>query len=101
MAPSEVAPETSSVAKTEPSRDVKAEVAAKPPAIKTERPATPKRRTDEKNYLLPGHEFEAPTERLPRGSVRGRFMGVTADGKWIFELPSHEIVIVPPPPSPP
>jgi serine/threonine protein kinase len=99
--PPEVAPETGSAAKTEPSRDVKAEVAAKPPAMKTERPATPKRRADEKIYLLPGHEFEAPTERYPRGSVRGRFMGVTADGKWMFELPSHEIVIVPPPPSPP
>jgi serine/threonine-protein kinase len=98
--PPKVAPEMSSVAKTEPSRDVKAEVAEKPPAMKTEPPAKPKRRTDEKIYLLPGHEFEAPTERLPRGSVRGRFMGVTANGKWMFELPSHEIVIVPPPSNP-
>jgi hypothetical protein len=89
------------VAKREPSRDVKAEVAAMPPAMKTEAPAKSKRRTDEKIYLLPGHEFEAPTERLPRGSVRGRFMGVTAGGKWMFELPSHEIVIVPPPLSSP
>jgi hypothetical protein len=99
--PPEVAPETNSVAKTEPSRDVKAEVAVKPPDRKTELPAKPKGQTKEKVYLLPGHEFEAPTERLPRGSVRGRFIGVTADGKWMFELPSHEIVTVPPPPSPP
>jgi len=99
--PPRVAPETSFVARTEPSRDVNAEVAEKPPAMKTEPPAKSKRRTDEKIYLLPGHEFEAPTERLPRGSVRGRFMGLTADGKWMFELPSREIVIVPPPPSPP
>jgi hypothetical protein len=78
------------------------EVAPKSPAGKTERPARPKRQVDQKIYLLPGREFEAPpTERLPRGSVRGRFMGVTADGKWKFELPSHEIVIVPAPPSPP
>jgi serine/threonine protein kinase len=107
-----------SAAKTELSRDVEAEatetmapvlkrtdsepeVAAKPPARKTELPAKPKQQTKEKIYLLPGHEFEAPTERLPRGSVRGRFMGVTADGKWMFELPSREIVIVPAPASPP
>jgi serine/threonine-protein kinase len=95
--PHETAPETSSVAKTEPSRVVEAEVAAMAPARQTERPAKPKRRTDEKIYLLPGHEFEAPPGRLPRGSVRGRFVGVTADGKWMFELPSREIAIVPPP----
>lgn len=78
------------------------EVAPKSPAAKTERSAKPKREADKKVYLLPGHEFEAPpTERLPRGSVRGRFMGVTADGKWKFELPSHEIVIIPPPSSSP
>jgi serine/threonine protein kinase len=77
------------------------EVAPTSLAGQTERPAKPKRQVDRKIYLLPGREFEAPpTERLPRGSVRGRFMGVTADGKWMFELPSREIVIVPPPPSP-
>jgi len=78
------------------------EVAPESPAGKTERSAKLKRQVDKKVYLLPGHESEAPpTERLPRGSVRGRFMGVTADGKWMFELPSREIVIVPPPPSSP
>jgi hypothetical protein len=77
------------------------EVSPTSPAGKTELPAKTKRQVDKKIYLLPGREFEAPpTERLPRGSVRGRFMGVTADGKWMFELPSREIVIVPPPPSP-
>ena len=95
--PLQVAPETRSVAKTEPSREVKAEVAPNPPARETERPAKSKQRTDKNVYLLPGHELEAPTDRLPRGSVRGRFIGVTADGKWMFELPSREIVTVPPP----
>jgi serine/threonine-protein kinase len=95
--PAEVAPATSLAAKTEPSRDVKPEVAPAPPSRPTERPAKPKGRTDEKVYLLPGQELAAPTGRLPRGSVRGRFMGVTADGKWMFELPSREIVIVPAP----
>ena len=116
--PAEVAPETKSVAKTEPNREVEAEapetpslvlkrtdskpeVAPKSHANKTEQPAKPKRKSDEKIYLLPGREFETPSGRLPRGSVRGRFMGVTPDGRWMFELPSHEIVIVPPPPSSP
>ena len=112
--------QTNAAPKTEPSRDVKAETAgttslvlkrvdAKPevappsPPVKTERPAKPKRQMDERIYLLPGHEFEAPppSGRLPRGSVRGRFVGETADGKWMFELPSREIVTVAPPTSPP
>ena len=111
-------PKLNSVTPTEQSREVAAEatettslvlkrtdsepeVAPNSPAGKTERPAKPKRQVDQKNYLLPGREFEAPpTERLPRGSVRGRFVGVTADGRWMFELPSHEIVTVLPPSNP-
>jgi hypothetical protein len=81
--------------------DSKPEVTPKASAAKTETPAKPKRQVDEKIYLLPGHEFEAaPIDRLPRGSVRGRFVGETADGKWMFELPSREIVTVLPPSHP-
>jgi hypothetical protein len=109
-APAEVKPnrtrsprqQTNSGPKTEPGRDVDAEatettsLGSKP----TDSSAKPKRRTDEKNYLLPGHEFESPPiGRLPRGSVRGRFVGVAADGRWMFELPSREIVTVLPPES--
>lgn len=112
-------PESNAVKPTKRSREVAAEatettslvlkrtdsapeVAPKSPAGKTEQPARPKRQVDQKVYMLPGREFEAPpTDRLPRGTVRGRFMGVTDDGKWMFELPSHEIVIVPAPASPP
>jgi serine/threonine-protein kinase len=118
-APVTPGPKSNAVKPTEQSREVAAEatettslilkradsapeVAPKSPAGKTDRPSRPKRRVDQRVYLLPGSEFEAPpTERLPRGSVRGRFMGVTSEGKWKFELPSHEIVIVPAPPSPP
>jgi serine/threonine-protein kinase len=82
--------------------DSKPEVAPKSSAGITERPAKPKRQADEKYYLQPGREFEAPpTGRLPRGSVRGRFVGETADGRWMFELPSGETVTVLPPPSRP
>ena len=105
-------PQTNSGAKTEPSRDVQAGATEttslvlkrtdSKPDVATESRAKPKRQADEKIYLLPGHEFEAPPiGRLPRGSVRGRFVGETADGRWMFELPSREIVTVLPPPSPP
>jgi serine/threonine-protein kinase len=106
---------TNSRAKTEPIRRVEAEatpttalvlkridsapeVAPTSSAGKMEQPIKPRRQVDEKIYLLPGSEFESPpTGRLPRGSVRGRFLGETPDGKWMFELPSREIVTVVPP----
>ncbi len=108
-------PSSRQQAKTEPSRDAQVEARgttslvlkrtdSKPevpptlPAAKTEQPAKPKRPANEKTYLLPGREFEPPPDgRLPRGSVRGRFVGETPDGKWMFELPSREIVTVQPP----
>lgn len=37
--------------------------------------------------------------QLPKGRSRARFIGVTADGNWMFSLPSKKIVIVPPPPG--
>ena len=110
--------QTNSRTKTEPSRDLqtqateppslvlkrtdsKPEVAPKSPAGETERLTKPRRPVDEKTYLLPARELEAaPIGRLPRGSVRGRFVGETADGKWMFELPSREIVTVVPPSHP-
>jgi hypothetical protein len=102
--------QTNSRAKTEPTAttslvlkrtDSKLEAAPKSPAGETDRLATSKKRqVDEKIYLLPGSEFDAAPERLPRGSVRGRFVGETADGKWMFELPSREIVTVSPPSHP-
>jgi hypothetical protein len=41
----------------------------------------------------------APMPQLPRGRVRAKFIGVAADGNWMFELPSKKIVIVPAPPG--
>jgi hypothetical protein len=37
--------------------------------------------------------------QLRQGRTRARFIGVTADGNWMFVLPSKKIVIVPPPPG--
>jgi serine/threonine-protein kinase len=42
---------------------------------------------------------EASLPQLPRNRSRARFIGVTADGNWMFSLPSKKIVIVPPPPG--
>jgi serine/threonine-protein kinase len=42
---------------------------------------------------------DASLAQLPRGRTRARFIGVTADGNWMFSLPSKKIVIVPPPPG--
>ena len=36
---------------------------------------------------------------VPRGVARARFVGTTPDGMWMLALPSHEIVVVPPPPG--
>lgn len=44
-------------------------------------------------------EAEAPPSRLPPGRVKARFIGVAADGNWMFELPSRKVVVVPPPPG--
>jgi serine/threonine protein kinase len=41
----------------------------------------------------------APMPKLPRGRIRAKFIGVAADGNWMFELPSKKIVIVPAPPG--
>ena len=43
---------------------------------------------------------QAPqVQQLPRGRTRAKFIGVTADGNWMFSLPNKKIVIVPPPPG--
>jgi serine/threonine-protein kinase len=44
-------------------------------------------------------EADPTMPQLPRGRVRARFIGVTADGNWMLSLPKDKIVIVPPPPG--
>lgn len=44
-------------------------------------------------------EAQQPSQKLPKGRVRARFIGVTADGNWMLSLPKDKIVIVPPPPG--
>ncbi len=71
---------------------------------KKERAVKPKRAPEEETVARaePADEDEQTEEslpQLPRGRTRAKFIGVTADGNWMFSLPSKKIVIVPPPPG--
>ncbi|MEY2573951.1 MAG: eukaryotic-like serine/threonine-protein kinase [Verrucomicrobiota bacterium] len=76
---------------------------------KKERAKKPKREVTEEEAVAPraepaGDEEVAATEpppmpQLPRGRTRAKFIGVTADGNWMFSLPSKKIVVVPAPPG--
>jgi serine/threonine protein kinase len=78
------------------------------PKPKKERAKKPKREPEEEAMVSRSEPAadEEVTEtsqtqlpQLPRGRTRARFIGVTADGNWMFSLPSKKIVIVPPPPG--
>jgi serine/threonine protein kinase len=65
---------------------------------RSQKPAKPTRRFDERIYLpepIPEYAKRPPS---PGRSVRARFVGITPDGWWMMQLPSNEIVVVPPPP---
>ena len=75
--------------------------------VKKERASKPKRDLDEESIprAEPANDEEvfpsqAPSvQQLPRGRTRAKFIGVTADGNWMFSLPNKKIVIVPAPPG--
>jgi serine/threonine-protein kinase len=76
------------------------------PRSKKERAANMKRRpeketTRDTRAADEDEDANAPTSmpQLPPGRVRAKFIGVAADGNWMFELPSKKIVIVPAPPG--
>ncbi|MEY2558515.1 MAG: eukaryotic-like serine/threonine-protein kinase [Verrucomicrobiota bacterium] len=76
-------------------------VTARAPAKKTEREAKSKRKAEGDFYVeRTAPESEEGMRPLPRGSVRARFVGVTADGRWMLALPSHKVIVVPPPSEP-
>jgi hypothetical protein len=72
---------------------------------KKERAKKPKREVAEQEVVLrsePAEDdqvAEAPMPQLPRNRTRAKFIGVTADGQWMFSLPNKKIVVVPPPPG--
>jgi serine/threonine-protein kinase len=71
----------------------KKERATKPKRDPEEEPVPQTRvaNEDDDTYTVPSQS--------PKGRPRGRFIGVTADGNWMFLLPSKKIVIVAPPPG--
>jgi serine/threonine protein kinase len=68
---------------------------------KKQRVTTPKREEEiaPARVASDDDEADAALPPLPRGRTRSKFIGVTADGNWMFLLPSKKIVIVPPPPG--
>ena len=79
--------------------DAEPKVSAKPRAKKSES-ATKKKDSDRQVYVSQtAPDPEAGMPKLPRGSVRARFVGVTADGRWMLALPSRKVIVVPPPPD--
>ena len=76
--------------------------ASKPRAKKNERDAKPKRNADQNLYVsTTAPNFEDRLPPLPPGSVRARFVGIMPDGRWMLVLPSHKVILVPPPPPRP
>jgi eukaryotic-like serine/threonine-protein kinase len=91
--PDEVAPA--------PAREKKVVASTK---SKKQRVTKPKREPEEEEIpravpVEDNEQAEASMPQLPKGRTRARFIGVTADGNWMFSLPSKKIVIVPPPPG--
>jgi Protein kinase domain len=82
--------------------DSKPRVAEKSLSKKTERTAKAKRQAERKDYPRERiSEVEREVPRLPAGSRRARFVGLTPEGWWILELPSNKIIVVPPRSPPP
>jgi serine/threonine-protein kinase len=65
----------------------------------TEKKTAPSTKAKKERVANDNDETDAALPQLPRGRTRARFIGVTADGNWMFSLPSKKIVIVPPPPG--
>jgi len=72
---------------------------------KKERAKKPKREVAEQEVVLRAEPVEddqvaeAPMPQLSRNRTRAKFIGVTADGQWMFSLPNKKVVVVPPPPG--
>ncbi|MFL6521071.1 MAG: protein kinase domain-containing protein [Chthoniobacterales bacterium] len=71
---------------------------AKKPKLAPEEETIPRATSAEGDEeVTPSQAPQLP--QLPRGRTRAKFIGVTADGNWMFTLPNKKIVVVPPPPG--
>jgi hypothetical protein len=70
------------------------------PRVKKSESVTKKKDSDREVFVSQtAPDPDAGMPKLPRGSVRARFVGVTADGRWMLALPSRKVIVVPPPPD--
>ena len=92
--PNEIAPATENKVASTKTKKERVKKSTREPAREPAEEEIPRARlaTEEEQT-----DTEAP--QLPKGRSRARFIGVTADGNWMFALPSKKIVIVPPPPG--
>ena len=100
--PSEGPEEAVQSPRTEKPKKAEPKVVAKARSKKSETPAKSSRRAPketEPDAAERDAESDAQMPPVPRGSMRAKFVGVTADGQWILMLPSRKVVVVPPPPS--
>src|ERR1700674_1292136 len=99
-APPSEGPEEAAVtsSRTEKPKEAEPRVVAKPRSKKSET-AKKSSRKSQRETEIDDAEREASMPRGTRGSMRAKFVGVTADGQWMLMLPSHKVVVVPPPPS--
>jgi eukaryotic-like serine/threonine-protein kinase len=96
-APPSEGPEDAAVASSriEKPKDAEPKVSRKSRSKKSQK--SPHKSQDEME--IDEAEREASMPPVPRGSMRAKFVGVTADGQWMLMLPSHKVVVVPPPRS--
>jgi serine/threonine-protein kinase len=81
----------------EPAMKVRKDRARKPKPESDEESIPRAEPAESEREVIPS---QAPqVQQLPRGRTRAKFIGVTADGNWMFSLPNKKIVIVPPPPG--
>lgn len=88
--------------RTEKPKDVSPKVVAKARSKKSETSEKPSRKSQKEKEINAAEredERDASMPPVPRGSMRAKFVGVTADGQWMLMLPSRKVVVVPPPPS--
>ncbi|MEY2562721.1 MAG: hypothetical protein QOH88_914 [Verrucomicrobiota bacterium] len=79
--------------------DTEPKASAKPRTKKTESVAKKKDAEQPVYISKSAPDSEEGMPKLPKGSVRARFVGVTADGRWMLALPSRKVIVVPPPPD--
>ena len=80
-------------------KDAEPKIAKKPRSKKSEINAKASRKSEKEIEVEDAEREEDSMPPVPRGSMRAKFVGVTADGQWMLMLPSRKVVVVPPPPS--